>query len=125
MDARRFTHYRLPPTECSTSRLRNVELMPQCRQFLPNLFRHQRFDVHIASLETSFREAAGFHRFLNVESVIRNVRHELGVRLRLIESTHDAEADTHTVLFHERRNDRVQRPLAWRERVGMLVFEGE
>ena len=46
---------------------------------------------------------------------------ELRVRLRLVEAAHDAEADLDVALLHERRDDRVQRPLARREHVRMAV----
>src|SRR6266853_685945 len=47
------------------------------------------------------------------------------MRLRLIPSAHDSESDADSVLFHERRNDGVQRPLARRERVRLAWLQAE
>ena len=49
--------------------------------------------------------------------VIDDVGDELRVRLRLVQSAHDAEADVHVVLLHEPRNDGVERALPRREHV--------
>ena len=81
--------------------------------------RNQRFDVHVAAGERALREAAGLERLLDVEAEVGDVGHELRVRLRLVEAAHDAEPDPHVALFHERRDDRVQRALARREHVRM------
>ena len=52
--------------------------------------------------------------------MVHDVGNELRVRLRLVQPAHDAEADVHVALLHEGRNDGVERPLARRERVGMV-----
>src|SRR5262245_40919894 len=74
VDACQVAHDRLAPTERSAPRLRHVELMTESRQFAAGVFRNERFDADITALETSFREPAGFQRFLNVETEIGDVR---------------------------------------------------
>ena len=64
-------------------------------------------------------ESPGLERLLDGDPVVDDVRDELRVRLRLVPAAHDAEPDLHVVLLHERRDDRVQRPLARRQRVGL------
>ena len=62
-------------------------------------------------------KAGRLHRGLNILIGIDDVRDILRVRLRLIPSAHDAERDAHVALFHERRNDGMQRALVRRESV--------
>ena len=99
------------------------DLMSESRQLLPNVLRHKRFDVHVTSLECSFREPSGFKSFLDVETEVGDVGHELRMRLRLIKASHDAETDTDTILFHKRGNDRVQRAFSRRERIRVISFQ--
>ena len=53
------------------------------------------------------------------------LRHELRVRLRLVEAAHDAEADADVALLHEAGDDGVQRPFARRQLVGVPGFQRE
>lgn len=99
--------------------------MAERRQLPPGFFRNEGLDLDIASLKASLRETAAFERFLNVETEIGNIRDELSVSLRLIKSAHDSETDLHAVLFHECRNDCVQRSFARLQRVRMILFERE
>ncbi len=62
-----------------------------------------------AAAERQLGEARRFERGLNVHAVIHPVRN--GVRLRLIEAAHDAEADVNIALSHEGRNNSVERRL--------------
>jgi hypothetical protein len=48
----------------------DLQLMSESRQFLPNVLGHKRFDVHVASLESSFCEPSGFKGLLNVETKV-------------------------------------------------------
>src|SRR5262249_25627669 len=68
-------------------------------------------------------EASGLESFLNVESVVGDIGHELRMSLGLIETTHNAKPDADSVLLHESWNDRVQRPLAGLHPVGMILYE--
>src|SRR5262245_60596599 len=99
--------------------------MSQRGQFLAYRFRNQLFDADVTALERPFREAARLQRFLNIESVVRNVRDELGMRLRLVEAAHDSESNPHAVLLHKGGNDRVQWTLARSQRVRMVWLQRE
>ena len=117
-----------PPGRSRTCRCAAAPFAPRGRAPPARLargLRHQRLDVDVAAAERSLREAARLERLLDVEAVVGDVGDELRVRLRLVEAAHDAEADLHVALLHERRDDRVQRPLARRERVRVAVFERE
>ena len=70
-------------------------------------------------------EAAGLERLLDGEAVVDDVRHELRVRLALVPAAHDAEADLVVALLHEGRDDGVQRALARRQRVRLVLAQRE
>ena len=125
MDAGGAAHHSLPPAEGPASGRHNSEFMAESAQLPADIFGNEGFDIHVTSVEGGFREAPGFQSLLDVKAEICDVGDELGLRLRLIESSHDPKADAHSILFHERRNDRVQWPLARLERVGMILFECE
>ena len=55
--------------------------MSESRQLLPNVLRHKRFDVHVASPERFFCEPSSFKSFLDVETEISDVGHELQAML--------------------------------------------
>ena len=78
---------------------------------------YARLDDDAAAELLAIREARLFHRGLHVHVVIDDIRDELRVRERLIESTHDAEADLLIAALHEGGNDRVEGALASGERV--------
>ena len=61
-------------------------------------------------------------RGLNIHSVIDDVGGELRVCQRLVGSAHDSETDVLIAAFHECRDDRVERPFAAGEHVGVLRF---
>src|ERR1700733_2731566 len=60
---------------------------------------------------------------LNVHAVIHKVRHELRMRERLVEASHDAEAYVSVVPLHECRNDRMEWPLVSREDIWVCGVE--
>ena len=65
-------------------------------------------------------KAREVERFLHVQLVVHQVRHDLHVPLRLHVAAHDAERQPRaSVLHHHRRHQRVERPLARRQLVGM------
>jgi len=94
----------------------HLELMPEGRKLVADAFRHARFDLHVASLEGTLGEAAGFERLLDGHPMIGDVGNELRVRLRLVPAAHDAESDLHLSLLQETGDDGVDRALARRER---------
>jgi hypothetical protein len=49
----------------------------------------------------------------------------LSVRFRQIPAAHNAESDSHIVIFQEGRDDRVNRPLATGENMGVGFVERE
>jgi len=125
MNAGRVAHHGLAESKRAGTRRGNIELVSQRGQFAANGFGNQRFNVYIATLKGTFREASGFQRLLDIEAVIGNVGDELGMSLRLIEPAHDPETNTDAVLFHECRDDRMQRPLARGQGVRMIRLHCE
>src|SRR4029077_12778333 len=81
------------------------------RKFLPYCVRDAGLHLDVAAAEGSLREARRLERHLYVHSEIHNIGHELGVRLRLVPATHNAESDRKIAFAHERWNDGMQRPL--------------
>ena len=47
------------------------------------------------------------------------------MRQGLVRSTHDSETDVQIILLHDRRNDRVKRPLARRKCIRGCLIEAE
>src|SRR4029078_12937419 len=105
--ARSIAHDGLSPAQYAASGSNDLQLVPKSCEFLPNVCGHKRLDIHVASLERSFREPARFKGLLNVETEVGDMRHELRVRLRLIKAAHDAETDSNAILFHKCGNDRM------------------
>ena len=99
--------------------------MAESAQLLANILGNKGFNTHVTSVEGRFGETSGFQSFLDVKAEVCDVGDELGVCLRLIEPAHDPKANAHSILLHERWNDRVQWPFARLERVGMILFECE
>src|SRR5487761_625521 len=91
--------------------------MPASRERRSNIRRHAILDLHVAAAESDLVESRGFHRRLDVHPKIHNVRDKLRVRLRLIESSHDAKSDSRVALGHECWNNRMQRALMPSEHV--------
>src|SRR5262245_45636296 len=120
VDAGRIAHDGLTPAEHAASGSDDLQLMAERCQVLPDVLGHKRLDVHVASLEGSFREPSSLEGLLDVETEVGDIRHKLRVRLRLIEAAHDAESNADTILFHERGNDRMQRTLSRRECVRVI-----
>ena len=65
------------------------------------------FHHHVATGERIFRESGSFQRGLNVHSEVRDVGYELRVRLRLVETAHDAEGDAFLAAGHKAGDDGV------------------
>ena len=78
-----------------------------------------------AAAEVQLGEARRLQRGLDVHSPVHHVGDELGVGLRLVEPSHDAEADMDVALLQEPGDDGVKRPLARGQRVGTLRVEIE
>ena len=93
MNAGRVAHDGLAESKRAGTRRGDIELVSQRGQFAPNGFGNQGFNVYIATLKRTFREASGFQRLLDIEAVI-------GMSLRLIEPAHDPETNTDAVLLH-------------------------
>ncbi len=125
MNAVRRAHHGVSPAEPAGPVGRHLQFMPQRTQFVEDLCRDRGFDADVTALERGLCESPGFKRLLDREIEIRNIRDELGVRLRLIESTHDTETDTHAFLFHKARNNGVQWPLPGHQRVGVIRLESK
>src|ERR1700679_535329 len=99
--------------------------MPKCGEFIPGGLGNPRLDVHVAPGKSLFRKPRSVQRALHVHTVIDDVRDKLRVRLRLIPAAHNTERDAHIALFHESRDDRMDRPLAACESVGVCLIERE
>src|SRR5262245_41345537 len=125
MNSSGIDHHRLSPTKVAAPGLCNIQLVTKRGRFPANRFGNELFDTNVASLERSLRETACLESFLNGEAIIRNAGDELGMSLRLIEAAHDSKADANAILFHERRNDGVQWPLARSQRVRVICFHRE
>src|SRR4051794_1815859 len=123
--ARAVVRYCLPVPEARRPPRQHLDLMPESGERIARLPRNRALHLHVAPLERRFREAPRLQRLLDVHPEVRDVDHELRVRLRLVPSAHDAEPDPDVVLLHESGNDRVQRPLAARERVRVARLERE
>src|ERR1700722_1723111 len=91
--------------------------MPPLGSFVSYRLWHRVFHLHIAAFEGSLGKPWFLERGLHVHSVIHHIRDKLRVRLRLVPSAHDAEPDVNVALLHERRNNRVQRPLMPGQRI--------
>ena len=100
-------------------------LMAALGKVFTNTGRNAILHIDIAACKSSLAEPGGLQSFLNIHSEIDDVGDELRVRLRLVVSAHDPEADVNVVLFDERGDDGVQRPLARLKRVGMLRIQLE
>src|SRR4029077_7272837 len=113
-------NHRLPAAHPAREIALQFNPVPALRQVRPYIRWNARFNHYIASAERQLRKSRRFERSLNIHSVIHHVGNELRVRLRLVEAAHDAKSDMYRSLLHKRRNDRMKRPLAPRERVWML-----
>src|SRR5688572_28404260 len=118
-------HHRLSIAEASASWWHDTQFVASCFQFVARLLWQQRFDLHVAAGERSLRKPAGLERFLDVHAEVGDVAHELRVRLALVPTAHDPEADLDLALLHECGNDRVQRTLVRLERVRTIFVERE
>src|ERR1700685_4594070 len=99
--------------------------MPGCGEFVPGSLGNPRLDVHVATGKGLLRESRRIQRALHVHTVIDNIRDKLGMRLRLIPAAHNAESDSHIALLHESRDNRMDRPLAARQNIRMVLIERE
>src|SRR5207247_1328973 len=109
--------------EYAAARLHDDELVTKGREIATRRRGDQRFDLHVTSREGALREPAGLERLLDVQTVVDDVRDELGMGLRLIEPAHDAEPDPDVAFLQERGNDRVQRPLPRSDGVRMVLVQ--
>ena len=125
MDAVGARQNRLAPAELAAAGAFDLQLVAERRQRRAGGFGHERLDLHVAAGEGALREPAGLERLLRRQAEVGDVGHELRVRLRLVPSAHDPEGDPRAVLLHEPRDDRVERPLARRQRVRVVRLERE
>ena len=78
---------------------------------VPNVNRHSFLHLYIAAFKCFLGETRLLKRGLHVHAEIDDIGYKLRVGLRLVPTTHDAEADVHIALFHECWNDGVERTL--------------
>src|SRR5438067_11952550 len=102
MDTRSVTHHRLAPSKRPGAGWDDVNLVTERAQLANCRGGNERFDFNITPRERVLPEPAGLERFLYRHAVIGDVRHELGVRLRLIEAAHNPEPDAYVAFLHER-----------------------
>src|SRR5262249_25528617 len=119
------THHRFAVAHHAGESRDRYDYVAAPRQFLPNRLRHAALHLDIASLESQLGEPRRLERHLDVHAEINHIRDKPRVRLRLVPSAHDAEADRDAVLLHEGRDDGVQRTLASGKRVGLAGLEFE
>ena len=101
------------------------DLMPLCGKLAESVRPHSRFDDDVATGGAGFGKSWRFQGRLQVHAVVGDVGDELGVGERLIRAAHDAEADVQIVLLHKTGNDRMERPFAGRQGVGLRLVEAE
>ena len=99
--------------------------MAECGKLVTYIGSNARFHLYVATAERLFGEASRFHGGLNVHVEVDEIGHELGMRLRLVPATHDAEGNSRIALFHKGRNDGVHRPFAALEKIGARGIERE
>ena len=76
------------------------------------------------SIRTTLDLAQGDEIDLRIEPEVHEVGQHMGVADRLIVPAHDAKRDRRAItVAGERRNDGMHRPLARRDRVGVLGIE--
>jgi len=85
----------LPSAEEAREAALHLQLGPSGPERRPNAFWNAVFDKNIVSTKRQLREPRRFERRLNVHVVIGHVRDELGVGLRLVPASHDAECDAY------------------------------
>jgi len=83
------------------------------------------FHLQVAAIEGAFCEARGFEGGLDIHFVIGEIGDELGVSLRLIPATHDAEGYADVSSLSEGRNDGVAGTFVSGKGVGRIGIEGE
>ena len=110
-------------TDREGERLEQLDLVAALRKSGANVSRNRLLHLYIAALEGILRETRLLQRSLHIHAVINDVGDELRVRLRLVPAAHDAEADVHVALLHERRDDGVERTLVSGKRIGQAGRE--
>src|SRR5579872_6727300 len=125
MHAGAVTHHSVTISERAAAWTHSAHIMAECFQFIANIFWYERLDAHVATGEGALRKTSGFEGLLNIETEVGDIGDELCVRLGLVESTHDTEADLYVALLHECGDDGVQRAFARREHVRVAFFERE
>src|ERR1700730_498301 len=98
-------------------------LMPELLQALDDVGGHA-----ILELIDAFVMQAARHidRLLHVAAAVEHVGQHMHLPDRLILSAHHAERHHRAAIFgREARNDGVQRPLAWRDAIGMAGLNAE
>ena len=92
-----------PPTTDGVATAKR-DLMTALCELFADTRRNAILHIKIAARKCELRESRGFDSRLNIHPEIDYVRNELRVRLRLIETAHDAECDPVIALGHEARN---------------------
>src|SRR5919201_6803417 len=109
VDAAAGAHDCLTVSEHTTAWRYDVDVVTELHQLASSARGHQRLDIDVTAAERPLCEASGLERFLHIEPEINDVGYELRVGLRLIEPTHDAEADLNVALRNKRRSACRQR----------------
>ena len=103
----------------------DADLVAALGQLLQRMLGHARFDIDITAGSAVLEKARGLQGLLQAHAVVDVIGHELRMGHGLHRAAHDAEADMLVALFHEGRNDGVERALSTGEHVGMLGIEIE
>src|SRR5262249_45908747 len=109
----------------SRKRAAQLHFVPQTFQFVSSFRGKAIFHLHVTSGERKLREAWRLKGRLNVHLEVDQVRYKLNVRLRLVPPAHDSKRHPRITLLPERRNNRLQRPLASRQRIRRLRVQNE
>src|SRR5262249_28945474 len=119
-------HKSLPPTHLRCVLLANGQIVALVAQRLQDVRLHARLNYDLAAhMVSGNRESRRFQRSLKIHAVVHEVRNKLRVSQRLVRASHDAKADMNVAALHERRNDRVEWPLARLQCIGMVAVENK
>ena len=95
LSAVRIKHNRVSAPHRLTIGVLKLNLMAFTLKLLQDRVGHARFDLDVAAVKCQLGKARGVERCLKIHTEIHNVRYKLRMRLRLVQSTHNSEADGH------------------------------
>src|SRR5262249_25777818 len=119
----RVMHDHLARTEEGRIGRANIQFVTSGDKLLLHSGRNAVLDADLATSGRLDRETRRIDRSLNVHLEIDEVGDELGLRLRLVHSTDNAEADMQIALFEEGRHQRMKRPGSGPQRVWLRGSE--